>query len=384
MDSAMPSLASNNPPSDRTNRISGFLGVLAAIAITVGLTFALHARVALSEAPPPRGPLPVEATVYTLQQSYSRPSTFLGTVTAGRKSTLAFEVGGTLAIAPPREGSVVAKGDVIAQLDQSSLIARRDAAQAQLAQADAELKLAQIKKKRQRNLRDTGAVSKEAYDESRLSAQALTAAVAAASAQLRSLEVDLEKSTLRAPYSGVIADRYVYDATVLNPGTAVVRLVETSDKEVQVGVPVKHASQLEVGKVYKLTLRDAPVKATLLGVRPDINPATRSATAIFQLQENTAALDGEPALLQLDTKVTSTGGWLPIGALLEGKRGIWTVITLVPRAEGYFAQREAVEVLDVQGDSAYVRGSLGDGAQVVASGVHRINPGSIVALSKGR
>lgn len=381
----MPSHASEtraSPPPNTANRATGFLGVLMAIAITAGLTFALHARVALSEAPPARGPLPVESTVYTMSESYTRPSTYLGMVTASRKSTLGFEVGGTLELAPPREGTVVEKGQVIAQLDQSSLQARTDAAQAQLAQAEAELQLAQIKKNRQRNLRNTGAVSKEAYDESRLSAQALTAAVAAANAQLRSLEVERDKSTLRAPYSGTIADRYVYDATVVNPGAAVVRLVETATKEVQIGVPVAQASKLEVGNVYTLSLRGQPLEATLLGLRPDINPATRSTTAIFGLENNTIALDGEPALLQLETEVSTAGGWLPIGALLEGKRGIWTVLTLIPEGNNFLAQREAVEVLAVQGDRAYVRGSIANKVRVIASGVHRINPGSVVALAR--
>lgn len=380
----MPAPSNDHQPNRAKHRTAGFVGVLAAVFITAALTLALHARVALSEAPPPRGPLPVEAAVYTLEQGYSKPSTFVGTVSATRKSTLGFEISGTLAQAPSREGTVVSRGDILARLDASSLEARRDAANAQLAQAEAELKLAKIKTRRQRNLRDTGAVSKEAYDESRLSAEALTAAVAAAKAQLRSLEVELEKSVLLAPYSGVIADRFVYDGTVLNPGTPVVKLVETANKEIQVGVPIQHASTLVIGDQYALTLRDKQLTATLQGLRPDINPATRSTTAVFTLDDETPALDGEPALLELQTELSATGGWLPIGALMEGKRGIWTVLTLIPTDGNFLAQREAVEVLDVLGDKAYVRGSVADGSRVVASGVHRINPGSIVALAGDR
>lgn len=380
----MAAATDHQAPSKGRHRTAGVLGVIAAIAITAALTFALHARVALSEAPPPRGPLPVESTLYTLKQGYSRQSTFLGTVTAARKSTLGFEIGGTLALAPPREGTTVKEGEVLAQLDDSALIARQDAAKANLAQAEAELQLARIKTQRQRNLRNTGAVSKEAYDESRLSAEALSAAVAAAKAQLRSLDVELQKTILTAPYSGVIAERYVYDASVLNPGSPVVKLVETADKEVLVGVPLQHAAALEPGRAYTLTLRDQALNATLLGLRPDLNPATRSTTAIFKLDGDTMALDGEPALLKLNTQVTAAGGWLPIGALLEGKRGIWTVLTLVPQGDNFLAQREAVEVLDVQGDKAYVRGSVADSTRVIASGVHRVNPGSTVTLAGER
>lgn len=365
-------------------RAAGALGVLAAFGIIAALTFALHARVALSEAPPARGPLPVEATTYTQTQSYIRPRTFLGTVTAGRKSTLGFETGGTLALAPPREGTPVDKGQILARLDQASLTARKEAAEAEQASAESELKLAEIKTRRQRDLLKTGAVSKDIYDETRLGAQALRARVAAASAQVKNLSIELEKTVLTAPYAGIIADRFVYDASVLNPGAPVLTLVETAGKEAHIGVPVQNASELKIGERYPLRLRDRTLDAVLLGLRPDVDPATRSLTALFALPEDTTALDGEPILLELTTSVAVTGGWLPVGALLEGKRGIWTVLTLVPESEGLRAVREAVEVLDVQGDRAYVRGSLADNATVVASGVHRINPGSLVKLAGQR
>jgi hypothetical protein len=77
------------------------------------------------------------------------------------------------------------------------------------------------------------------------------------------------------------------------------------------------------------------------------------------------------------------GGWLPISALLEGKRGLWTVLRIDSSGEQYSTLREAVEVLDIQQDKAYVRGTLPDGSMVVASGMHRITPGTPIALEKG-
>lgn len=366
------------PSSTARQRTAGLLGIVAAAAITGVITFALHARVALSEPPAARGPLPVETTTFTLQDTYQRPSSYLGAVVASRKSTLGFEIGGTLAVAPPREGTPVNTGDIIAQLDQSSLLARKAAAEANLSQARSELKLANIKAKRQRNLRETGAVSREAYDETRLQAEALGARVEAAKAQLQSLEVELAKTVLAAPYPGVIADRYVYDATVLNPGAPVVRLVETGAQEVHVGISVEQSGGLTIGTSYTLQFRSQPVQAELLALRPDINPATRATTAIFSLPAAAGALDGEPAVLVLDKTVSARGGWLPLGALLEGHRGTWTVLTLTPEGDALRTQREIVEVLDTQGDNVFVRGSVADGTLVIASGLHRVSPGSLV------
>jgi hypothetical protein len=80
--------------------------------------------------------------------------------------------------------------------------------------------------------------------------------------------------------------------------------------------------------------------------------------------------------------VQERGGWLPIAALLEGKRGVWTVLTVKAQGDAYSTTREAVEVLDVQGDQAFVRGTVSSGALVVASGVHRISPGMRVAVQQ--
>jgi hypothetical protein len=77
------------------------------------------------------------------------------------------------------------------------------------------------------------------------------------------------------------------------------------------------------------------------------------------------------------------GGWLPIAALLEGQRGVWTVLRVEPEDGSFRTAREAVEVLDIRGDQAYVRGTLASGSQVVANGVHRVTPGTLVSVQRG-
>lgn len=360
----------------------GLIGILAALGIIAGLTFVLHARVALSEAPSARTPLTVAGVQYQQQDSYNRPTSYLGVVVAGRKATLGFEVAGQLSSAPPREGTSIEVGQVIAQLDLAAVQARRSTIAANLKQARAELELAQLRANRQRDLQKSGAVSKEAYDESRLSAQAAQARVEAVSSQLVSIDIEVKKSTLVAPYSGVVADRFVYEGAIISPGTPVVQLLETRNQEVHVGVSAARAATLKPAQTYMLKLRDQRVDAVLLTVRSDVNTMTRATTAVFALPANIESLDGEAVTLELSVPVSIIGGWLPMAALLEGGRGLWTVLTLTPEGELYRTQREAVEVLDVQGDRVYVRGTLASQALIVANGVHRISPGTLVTLQQ--
>ena len=116
--------------------------------------------------------------------------------------------------------------------------------------------------------------------------------------------------------------------------------------------------------------------------RPDVDPITRSTTAVFRVPSQASALDGEPITLELEETMPLAGGWLPISALLEGKRGLWTVLRIDSSDARHTTLREAVEVLDIQRDKAYVRGTLPSGSLVVASGMHRITPGTPIALEE--
>jgi len=364
-------------------RTSSLIGIAGAVAIVVVITGILEARVALTGGVEPKNPLAVAKVTYEVQDSYSRPVSYLGLVTAGRKAILGFEIPGQIATLEIREGDPVKQGQELAALDTGALQARRKATAAELEQARTELELAQLKSDRQKELSATGAVSKEAFDDTRLRARALTSRVEAVEAQLASIDIELEKSRLLAPYDGVIADRYVYQGAVVSAGTPVVRLVELTNQEARIGVPATMAGALEIGQQYTLTLRDQSLQARLLAVRPDVDPVTRTTSVVFAIPPDVSALDGEPITLDYREPVQMRGGWLPMAALLEGQRGTWNVLRVEPDGELYRTTRESVEVLDIQGDRVYVFGTLPDGAWVVADGIHRITPGTLVSVTGG-
>ncbi len=361
-------------------------GTVAAVALavlaTAALTGLLHARAAAVETASSRQPLSVVTGTFELQQGYRRDISFLGLVRAGRTSNLGFEVPGTLSNLAVGEGSPVTAGQVLATLDTAQLEARRAAVEANLDQVAAELELARLKARRQRNLQKSGAVSKESFDETRLRARALEAQLASVEAQLRGIDVDLEKSVLRAPYDGLVAERRVETGAVINPGNPVLRLVASGAREAHIGIAAEQTALLQPGTSYTLTLRGQSVPANLRSIRPDIDPLTLTATAVFELPATAGGMDGEPVTLSLSEEVTMVGGWLPVSALLEGERGLWNVLRVVDSDRGTVTAREAVEVLDVRGDRAYVRGSLGDHQRFIADGVHRIAPGTPVVLEE--
>ena len=372
-------MAADKMPVRGSGMKQTLLGLTGAVMLVLVVTGALHMRVANTADLPDKAPLPVATTVYQLQESFQRDVSYLGVVAAGRRANLAFEVPGRIASLPMRQGSPVAAGEIIATLDDSRLQSARRAATADLTQAEANLELARLKAKRQGDLVKSGSVSREAFDETRLQAQALQARVESITARLESIDIDLQDSQLVAPYDGVIADRYLNEGTVVSAGQPVVRLVETDSREAHIGVVAERAAKLQEGRIYNLNLRGEIIEASLLSVRPDIDPVTRVATAVFALPAGTEALDGEPIYFLWEETIDLRGGWLPLTALLEGERGVWTLMRLEPDGQDYVALREGVEVLELRGEQAYVIGTVSDGDKVVSMGAHRVVPGTPVS-----
>jgi len=361
------------------SRRSSITGIGVSLLVVAGLTLGLQWRAANADYPE-RRPMLVSVIEFSLQDTYNEESSFLGQVRAAKTSNMSFEIGGTLAQVMVAEGQRVAAGEILASLNKASLQARRDALAAQLKSTDANLELAHLQLKRQQKLVKDGSVSRAAFDESRLRVQALAAQLEASRAQLASVDIDLDKTVLRAPYSGTVAARYIDEGAVLAPGQMLLRLLTANALEAHVGLGPLQSEDLKVGQSYPLSLRKQRISAKLLALRPDVDPVTRSAQAIFQLPAGTRALDGEPITLQLQQQRVLRGGWLPLTALTESDRGLWAVLRLHSKEGETRVIREIVEVLAVQGERAYVAGSLPDAAPVVAAGISRLAPGSLVRV----
>ena len=108
----------------------------------------------------------------------------------------------------------------------------------------------------------------------RIDAQA--AIVAQLKASLTNVGVDIEESTLRAPFSGMIGRRFHDEGTIVSTGSPLFRIVEDQRLEAWIGLPAElAASQRDRGEV-KLQIARRPRSATLKTVLPELDPATRT------------------------------------------------------------------------------------------------------------
>jgi len=358
------------------------LGLVAGTAVLVGL---LHGAAADATAPGPvRDALPVATLTVQREAGYAVEQRFVGRLEPARQTRLAFERAGLVAAVLVEEGDRVAAGQVVARLDDALLRADLDRMEAQRRQAAADLDLARRTLDRQRALAGNGHAAAQRFDEADSTARAAEARLAEVEAGIRAIRIDLEKSALTAPFAGTVGARLIDEGAVVAPGTAVADLLESDRPVARVGIAPDAAAALETSPAQRLVVRGRTVPATLTALRPDLSTATRTVTALFDLPAPVPATFGETVELRLEQRVEDPGLWVPLAALVEGRRGLWNVFAVVDGPDGPTIAREGVEVLHVADGRAFVRGNLADGARIVADGPHRVVPGQPVAVILAR
>jgi RND family efflux transporter MFP subunit len=173
-------------------------------------------------------------------------------------SSLSFEVAGKLKEMKLGVGQHVKKGDVIAELDPTTLALNVENSRAALELAIANAKNAADNLLRQEQLLVKGAVTKVTVDNARTEALTTTALVTQSEKALASAEEDLTKSVLRAPYDGIINSLEVDSFGTVGAAALIATMYATDAFEVSFSVNYEVVNQLTVGKQAKVRLADSP------------------------------------------------------------------------------------------------------------------------------
>ncbi|MGI9511915.1 MAG: efflux RND transporter periplasmic adaptor subunit, partial [Anderseniella sp.] len=186
-----------------------------------------------------------------------------------------------------------------------------------------------------------------------------------------------------APFDGVIGARNIDEGSVIAAGTPVVSLLEAGKPQARIGLPPEVARTLDPDSQYLITTDAGPVSARISSMRPDLQTATQTVPVLFDLNSSNGAVFRQIVTLNVETPVRKRGTWLPLTALKEGHKGLWSVLVVATQDGHSKTHSEAVEVLHVEGEQAYVRGTLPADARVVSTGGHRVVSGQLVALTGG-
>jgi len=325
-------------------------------------------------------PVPVRAMTVELAGGYSVTRRFTGQIEAATRADLGFELDGRLAEVLVEEGDTAAAGTVLARLDTAALLPERATLEAELTALSASAELARLTLTRNDTLVRKGFRSIAAQDEARIALARAEAAIAAIRARIAGVDVRLNKSVLKAPFAARIGARLADAGQTVSAGQPVLMLFEDAAPLLRVGLPSELAAELRSGARVTVVVGGVQQSATVMYVRPDLDPGTRSRSVVLSLPDNGTQILGETATVILDSTVSEPGYWAPLTALREGQRGSWSVMALETTPEGERSVPAAVEVIHTDGERVYLRGSLPSGARIVAVAPDRVAPGQRVAV----
>ena len=361
-------------------RVGIILGTVAVVGLAgLGIVAGSDFLAARAEATPPAAgaaATPVAVMPLRIESSYRVPRQFVGQIEAASTSVLSFELGGRVTQVAVEEGDTVSAGQEIARLDTALLEAEKTRLQASRAATQAQLTFAKTRVARAEQLRGQGFSSQETLDETTATRDELTSRIAEIDAALETVTINLEKSVLYAPFAGRIGAHNIDGGETLAAGQAVVTLIGTSAPQVRIGLPLSFTKDMLDGA--EIAIAGARYPADFIQFRPDIDPVTRTRTALFTLATTDAPTFGQTATLFVQTVIEARGAWVPLDALQEGSGSAWTVLVV----EDDIVRTAAVELLHAEATRAYVRGTFEDGAQLIATGAHRVVPGQSVQLQQ--
>ncbi len=372
---------------DWMRRAGAWLTTLVVVAVLAGLVgFGALTRPEATERTAGPG---VEALLVTTDEirweaGYTVQRSFVGRVEARQESDIGFEVAGMVASVAVEEGELAATGTELARLDSERLRARRAELMAAEEQAEADRALAELTLKRIAEARELNAASAQDLDDAEKALASATANANRASAAVASIEVDIAKTTVRSPFDAVVARRFVDVGRVIDAGMPVVRLLERKHPEVRIGVGGAAVDAVSVGQHFDVRIRDRVVDGVVTSILPVRDRAGRGVDVVVRLDAEIDGIrSGDLARVTIGVERVERGFWLPMQALTEGTRGLWSVY-VVDVVDGESMLRRAdVEVLHQETDRVFARGALADDQRFVAAGLQRVSPGMRVRVMGG-
>ena len=288
-----------------------------------------------------------------------------GTVVPAREVTIAAQLPGRVEYIAGEEGDSFEKNAKLVALDDDELLAKRQAAIAQIANADAAMRNAGVQFHRElespqsrqtmsgmgmpgmfdqmftRNFADMMGYQSpgterraDLYTRSTGIEQARNAMVQAQS-QLREIDAKLRDTVGYAPFRGVIVKKFAEVGDTVQPGQPLLKFSETGLLQIQIEVPARLMPGVREGQLLmaKLDVRNATVQATVSQIYPMADTRRHTVTVKLDLPSDAPAGPGMYAEVMVPdiTSPAQTYPIIPVSALIQ--RGSLPAV-LVVTAEG--------------------------------------------------
>ncbi|HOC93637.1 MAG TPA: efflux RND transporter periplasmic adaptor subunit [bacterium] len=324
------------------------------------------------------------ATVETRQISLKRE--YIGEVAPAYSVEARGTASGWLANLKVDIGSRVAAGQELCRIDNEELKAQAEQARAGIAAAEfalarAEAALEQVGNEaaRAESLYSKGYISQRELESAqstrkqhKASVDAARAQLDQATAQLKTAQSRLNDTAIRAPFSGVVAERYLDNGAYVSPSSAILRLIDDSEAKVVINAVEEDVPWIKIGADAEVTVDAWPGRsfsAKVKRVSPSIDRNSRTGAVEIILPNKSGDLrTGMTARVRLTVAHKEQALTLPAGALKSDAGATYVMLKTAGEPERREVQTgiktsESVEILSglTEGDVVVVAGTSAGG-----------------------
>lgn len=319
--------------------------------------------------------------VVALGELVSGP-TVSGSLTPELEATLRAEVPGAVLQTYVDQGQRVAKGALLARIDDTVLRDTHLSARSGVRTAEQAAVVARRNAERAEKLAAAGAIAERDLEQARWNAMNAESQLADSRARLANAQQALDKSRVRAPFTGVVSERAVSAGDVVSPGTALVSIVDPATMRLEGSVPAEQLVSVRVGAPVHFTVRGYPDReftGRVDRVNPTADPATRQVRVYVSLPNSEGRLVAGLFAEGRINSITRQGLTAPASAI--DTRGLRPVAT---RIKGGKAERVEVQLglRDPQTEIVEITAGVAAGDTLLLGPARGITPGTAVRIGE--
>lgn len=317
--------------------------------------------------------IPLITTITTKKEVFTHYIELQGNVQTKQNLLIYPEMPGILKTVSVKEGQQVAKGQVLATIDDGGMAA-------QLTQLNTNVQLAKTTFERQKRLWDQKIGSEMQFLQAKTAFESQSSAV-------NQLKSQLEKATIRAPFSGIIDEVFKERGSVIAPGqgSEVFRLVNLSNMYIETEVPETYISDITKNKQVEINfpVLGKTLQSKVKQVGNYINPNNRS----FKIEIEVPNLKGHikpnlTAKLKLNDYTNPDAILIPQSIISENaqqEQFIYIVKDKNEDNEGV-VERLIIETGKTQGNYIEVLKNLPENSEIIVEGARSVNNGQVVKV----
>ncbi len=304
-----------------------------------------------------------------------------GTLLPEREASIRSQITGSVTQTYAEQGSAVGAGAVLARIDASGITDAYNSARSGVTSARSAADLATRDLSRNQRLLAAGAIAERDIEQSRRASIAANAALEEAKSRLASAERQLRNTVITAPFSGIVSERPVSAGDVVQPGTAIVTVVDPSSMRLEASVPTEQLASIRPGIPVSFTVSGYPGRqfvGHVTRINPTVDPATRQVRIYVSIPNAGRALVGGLfATGRLGSDVR-TGLLIPVSAL--DTRG---ATASVMRIKGGRVQKVDVVtgLRDEGAETIEIKSGVSAGDTLLRGAAQGITPGTAVKVS---